>query len=107
MTPTARITFAFAALLAVSGVFGFWVGGSVASLASGLLLASLVAGFALAGQKGWSYAWPGSLVLAGALTAYLAVSGASSGSIAAAALAVAGLVTALALRAPSPPARTS
>ena len=107
MNPTARITFAFAALLALSGVFGFWVGGSVASLSSGLLLASLVAGFALAGQRGWSYAWPGSLVLAGAFTAYLAISGASPGSIVAAALAIAGLVTAAALRAPSPPAKAS
>ena len=43
MNPTAKITLSFAALLAVSGVFGFWVGGSVASLASGLLLASLLA----------------------------------------------------------------
>lgn len=104
MTATAKISFAFAALLALSGVFGFWVGNSPASLFSGLVLGSLVAGFALAGHKGWNQAWLGSLALAVVLTGYLAVRAAESGSYLAGAMALAGLVTALALRAPAAPA---
>jgi len=97
MTPTTKITFGFAALLALAGVFAFLTAGSTASLAMGLLLGAVVSGLALAGQRGWPHAWLGSLVLAVIVTVYLGLRMAEGGSVLAGAMALAGLVTALAL----------
>jgi len=100
MTPTTKITFGFAALIALAGLFGFLVAGSTASLATGILLSALVAGLGVAGHRGWAHAWLGSLALAVVLTAYLGLRSAESSSVIAGAMAVGGLVTALALALP-------
>lgn len=100
MTPMTKITFGFAVLIALAGLFGYFVGGSAASLAMGIPLSALVAGLAVAGQRGWPHAWLGSLALAVLLTLYLGLRSAESNSLIAAAMAVAGMVGALALALP-------
>lgn len=107
MTPTTRIAFWFAGLLAVAGVFGLWVGGSPASLATGLLLAAAVAGLALAGHRGWRHAWLASLGLAVLVTGGLGLLAGGAGSVTAAALALAALVTVIAFGAPRTPERAT
>jgi membrane-bound metal-dependent hydrolase YbcI (DUF457 family) len=87
-------------MLALAGLFGFFVAGSTASLATGLMLSALVSGLAVAGHRGWAHAWLGSLVLAVIVTAYLGLRTAESGSVIAGAMAVGGLVTALSLMMP-------